>query len=122
MADFLVAWMSKNQGSISLSTTEVEYIAAATRCTQVLWMIQTLEDLEVKYVDLIPLNCDNTNAISISKNPVLESNTQHIPNKYHFLRDQVTSIVFQFNFIPSTEHIVDILTKPSPKTHFEYLC
>jgi hypothetical protein len=41
----LVSWLSKKQGSISLSTTEVEYIIAATCCTQVLWMIQTLADL-----------------------------------------------------------------------------
>ena len=29
LGDSLVAWMSKKQGSISLSTTKVEYIAAA---------------------------------------------------------------------------------------------
>jgi hypothetical protein len=39
LGDFLVSWLSKKQGSISLSTTEAEYIAAATCCTQVLWMI-----------------------------------------------------------------------------------
>jgi hypothetical protein len=39
LGDSLVAWLSKKKGSISLSTTEVEYIADATCCTQVLWMI-----------------------------------------------------------------------------------
>jgi hypothetical protein len=39
LGDSLVAWISKKKGSISLSTTEVEYITAATCCTQVLWMI-----------------------------------------------------------------------------------
>ena len=33
LGDSIVAWLSKNQGSISLSTTEAEYIAAATCCT-----------------------------------------------------------------------------------------
>jgi hypothetical protein len=41
----LISWLRKKQGSISLSTTEVEYIAFSTCCTQVLWMIQTLVDL-----------------------------------------------------------------------------
>jgi hypothetical protein len=34
----LVAWMSKKQASISLSTAEAEYIAAGSCCTQLLWM------------------------------------------------------------------------------------
>ena len=84
-------------------------------------MIQTLADLEVKYVDPIPLHCDNTSTISMSKNPVLHSKIKHIPIKYHFLRENVTNIVVQLNFIPSTEQIVDIFTKPLPKTQFEYL-
>jgi hypothetical protein len=48
LGNSLVVWLSKKQGSISLSTTVAEYIVAATCCTQVLWMIQTLADLEVK--------------------------------------------------------------------------
>ena len=39
LGDSLVSWLSKKQGSISLSTTEDEYIAATTCCTQLLWMI-----------------------------------------------------------------------------------
>jgi hypothetical protein len=87
----LVAWLSKKQGSISLSTTEAKYIVVATCCTQVLWMIQTLADLEVKYAALIPIHCDNTSAINVTKNPVFHSKTKHIPIKYHFLREHVTN-------------------------------
>jgi hypothetical protein len=35
LGDSLVAWISKKKGSISLSTTEAEYIVAATCCTQI---------------------------------------------------------------------------------------
>jgi hypothetical protein len=56
IGDSLLAWLSKKKGSISLSTTEAEYIFVATCCTQVLWMIQTLADLEVKYVALIQIH------------------------------------------------------------------
>jgi transposase InsO family protein len=121
LGDSLVAWLSKKQGSISLSTTEVEYIAAATCCTQVLWMIQTLADLEVKYTAPIPIHCDNTSAISVSKNLVFHSKTKHIPIKYHFLREQVTNTVVSLHYIPSKDQIVDIFTKPLAKSQFEYL-
>ena len=39
LGDSLVAWISKKKVSISLSTTEVEYIGVATCYTQILWMI-----------------------------------------------------------------------------------
>jgi hypothetical protein len=75
-------------------------------------MIQTLADMKVTYTDPIPIHCDNTSAISVSKNPVLHSKTKNIPIKYHFLREQVTNRIVQLNYIPSTEQIVDIFTKP----------
>jgi hypothetical protein len=93
LGDSLVAWISKKHGSIYLSTTKVEYIAVATCCTQILWMIQTLADLKVNYTEPITIHYDNTSAISVSKNPVLHSKTKHIPIKYHFLREQVTNRV-----------------------------
>ena len=80
----------------------------------------TLAYLEVKYTEPIPIHCENTSAISVSKNLVLHSKTKHIPIKYHFLREQVTNRVVQLNFITSKEQTADIFTKPLSKTEFEY--
>jgi uncharacterized membrane protein YciS (DUF1049 family) len=121
LGDSLVSWLSNKKGSIFLSTTEVEYIAPATCYTQVLWMIQTLADLEVNYIASIPIHCNNTSAISVSKNPVFHSKTKHIPIKYHFLREHVTKSVVSMHYIPSKDHIVDIFTKPLAQAQFEYL-
>jgi hypothetical protein len=121
LGDSLVAWLSKKKDSSFLSTTEAEYIAAATCCTQVLWMIQTLAYLEVKYTASIPIHCDNTSVISVSKNLLFHSKTKDIPIKYHFLREQVTSMVVSLHYIPSKDQIVDIFTKPLAKAQFEYL-
>jgi hypothetical protein len=121
LGDSLVSWLRKKQGSISLSTTEAEYIAVATFCTQLLWMIQTLADLEVKYTAPIPIHCDNTSVISVSKNLVFHSKTKHIPIKYHFLREHVINTVVSLHYIPSKDQIVDIFTKPLAKSQFEYI-
>eukprot|EP00253_Pinus_taeda_P029828 PITA_29828 len=93
----LVSWFNKKQSSIALSTTEAEYVVVASCCTQLLWMMQTLQDFQITCTPPISMLCDNTSAISISKNPVIHSKTKHIPIKYHFLREQVLEqkIAFQ---------------------------
>ena len=115
MGNCLVSWLRNKKSSISLSTVEAEYIVVASCCTQVICMKQTLEDLLVKYEDLIVISHDNTSAINISRNHVMHSNKKHIPIKYHFLRDQVSQKVVKLEFVDTKEHIVDIFTKPLAK-------
>ena len=121
LGERLVAWHSKKQDSVSLSTAEAEYIAAATCCTQVLWMRQMLSDLGVPTKDPTPILCDNTSAIHISKNPVQHSRTKHVAIRYHFLKDKVADGEVKLEYVPTTEQVADIFTKPLPKEVFEYL-
>jgi len=114
----LVSWLSKKQSSISLSTAEEEYIAATTCCTQVLWMKQTLQDLQVNFDEPIPIFCNN---ISISKNLLMQSKTKHIPIKYHFVREQVAEKNIKLAYVGTKEQIIDTFTKPLPREAFEYL-
>ncbi|WVZ90373.1 LOW QUALITY PROTEIN: hypothetical protein U9M48_036680 [Paspalum notatum var. saurae] len=77
---------SRKQASISLSTIEAEYIAAASCCSQLLWMKATLSDFGLRF-GKISLLVDSTSAISVAKNPVLHSKTKHIDVRFHFLRN-----------------------------------
>jgi hypothetical protein len=43
LGECLVSWLRNKQSSVSLSTAEAEYIAAASCCTQVLWMKQNFD-------------------------------------------------------------------------------
>ena len=86
LGESLVSWISKKQTSISLSTTEAEYSATTECCTQVEWMKKTLQDIKVVFEEPTIIHCDNTSAISLSKNPVQHSKLKHIPIKFHYLR------------------------------------
>ena len=77
-------------------------------------MKQTLTDILVTYSNPITIYCDNTSAISISKNPVMHSKTKHIPIKYHFLRDQVLNKQIKLEYIGTKDQIENIFTKPFP--------
>ena len=84
-------------------------------------MKQTLQDFQVQFSEPIPIFCDNTNAISISKNLVMHSKTKHISIKYHFFREQVGEKNIKLEYVGTKEQIVDIFTKPLPREAFEYL-
>ena len=53
LGESLVSWTSKKQTSISLSTTEVEYIEVTECCAQVEWMKQTLQDIKLVFEEPI---------------------------------------------------------------------
>jgi len=84
-------------------------------------MMQTLQDMQITCTPPISIFCDNTSAISISKDPVMHSKTKHIPIKYHFLQEQVLEQKVKLEYVPSKEQVADILTKPLPRETFEYL-
>jgi hypothetical protein len=91
--------MSKKRASISLSTAEAEYNVAGSYCPQLFWMKTLLGNYGFSQ-DIMIINCNNTSAINISKNPVQHSQTKHIDIRHHFLRDLVESEVVSLSFIP----------------------
>jgi hypothetical protein len=84
----LVSWSSLKRSSVAQPTTEAEYVAVASCCSQLLWITYTMSDFGAEYIH-VTLQCDGTSAISVAKNPVLHSKTRHIEVRYHFLRDNV---------------------------------
>ncbi|KAI3684718.1 hypothetical protein L6452_33943 [Arctium lappa] len=73
----LVSWQCKKQTTVSLSTTEAEYIVAASCCSHVLWIQNQMLDYGVTFLHT-PIFIDNSSAISIVNNPVKHLKTKHI--------------------------------------------
>jgi hypothetical protein len=106
----LVSWHSKKQVSVALSTAEAEYVAAGSCCAQILWLKQLLDyDIKLQH---IPIKCNNTSAINLTKNPVLHSRTKHIEIRHHFLRDHVEKGDVVFEHVDTKNQLADIFTKP----------
>ena len=61
-------------------------------------MKQTLSDFNL-FFEHVPIKCDNTNAINISKNPVQHSRTKHIEIRHHFLRDHAQKGDIKLEFV-----------------------
>ena len=66
-------------------------------------------------LDHIPIRCDNTSAINLSKNPIMHLRTKYIEIKHHFLRDHVQKGDCVLEFVDTKNQLADIFTKPLPK-------
>lgn len=80
-----VSWSSKKQSIVALSSTEVEYVAAAACAYQVVWIRGILEELGIKQGKGTVIRCDNTSTTKLSKNPMFHGRYKHIGVKFHFL-------------------------------------
>ena len=80
-------------------------------------MKQKLSDYGI-VLDHIPIKCDNTSAINISKNPVLHSRTKHIEIRHHFIRDHVLKGDVVLECVDTKNQLAYIFTKPLTKDSF----
>ena len=85
-----VAWSSKKQQTVALSTAEAEYIATTHVAKQVLWHRSLYSELEFNIPTTSTIFTDNQAAISISHHPEFHARTKHIDINYHFLRDLIS--------------------------------
>ncbi|KAJ9566173.1 hypothetical protein OSB04_002139 [Centaurea solstitialis] len=105
---------------VSTSTAESEYVAAASCCSQVLWMQSQLRDYGLEYKK-IPIYCDSKSAIAISANPVQHSKTKHIDIRYHFLKDNVEKENIELYFVNTEYQLADLFTKALDEKRFKFL-
>src|SRR5210317_2573153 len=73
--DALIAWKSKQQESVTLSSTEAEYTALSKVVTMVIYIKQLLDFLEIKYVEPMKIFVDNTKANFLANNWVTSNRT-----------------------------------------------
>jgi hypothetical protein len=66
----IVAWASKKQTIVTLSSTEAEYVATTTAACQVVWMRRILNELLHEQNGATQFVCDNKSSIALSKNHV----------------------------------------------------
>ena len=114
----LVAWKSRSQKNVTLSSSEAEYVAVSEVCTEIMFIKMILTFLNVEVQLPIKVHCDNVGAIFLSYNPKTSARTKHIDIKYHHVREHVVDGIVMIEFVKSEENDADIFTKNTNKeTH-----
>ena len=82
-----------------------------------LYTKQTLSDFNLSF-EHVPIKCDNTSAINISKNPMQHSGTKHIEIRHHFLIDHAQKSDITLEFVSTKYQLANIFTKPLSEEQF----
>jgi transposase InsO family protein len=117
----IVAWCSQRQKSVSLSTTESEYIALSQAVQELTWLMLLISDLLETQGDTPIMYADNQSAIRLVKNPEFHKRTKHIDVRYHYIREKYADGKFILEYVKSKDQLADIMTKPIPREQFQYL-
>ena len=120
MGSGAISWASKKQPVVALSTAEAEYVAATAAACQAVWLRRVLRDLCHEQEKGTTIYCDNSSAISLSKNSVFHKRTKHIDTKFHFIRELVNNCEIVLQHCSTEDQLADIFTKPLTKKSFDH--
>ena len=98
-----VSWQSKSQKIVSLSSSEVDYIALSEAVKEVMYMIQLLGSMTILLKYPVTIRVDNVGAIFMA--------SKHNNIRYKYVNDYVKDGVVEINFVKSDNNQSNILTK-----------
>ena len=107
----LVAWQSKSQRSVTLSSSEAEYVALSEVAKNIKFIYMILESMGIKVQLPIIVRVDNNGAIFMSENMAVSQRTKHVDIRYKFVNEFVEDGFLRIVFVRSEENDADMFTK-----------
>ena len=116
-----VSHASKTQHVGSLSTSEIEYIAAGDGDKEALFVRAVLSFIapETSGASIKALE-DNQSAKALIENPLSSARSKHIDVRFHFIRDLFRTREISVKHVASAKQHVDILTNALSRTNYQY--
>jgi hypothetical protein len=114
-----ISWSSKLQTTVSCSTAEAEYVAAAAAVREGLWLRKLLVDMGMGNLP-VRIFGDNEGALQLLKHPIASARSKHIDVAHHFARERVMRGEVSFEHISTERMVADIMTKALPRNKTEF--
>ncbi|GJZ86920.1 retrotransposon protein, putative, ty1-copia subclass [Tanacetum coccineum] len=119
-----VDWKSAKKSTTAMSSTEVEYIAAAEALMEAVWMrkfINGLGGVMPSNKRPIKMLCDNEPTLAIAGDPRILKGARHFQRKYHYIREVIQRGEIVLKKVHTYDNVVNLFTKPMPfNKHFEH--
>jgi hypothetical protein len=90
---------------------EAEYMSLSDATREVYARIQLFRELNIDINSPVVFS-DNQGALAIAQNPTNYQRSKHIDIRYHFIRQAVQSGRVRIEYVPTSQQLADILTKP----------
>ncbi|KAE8735514.1 hypothetical protein F3Y22_tig00000340pilonHSYRG00533 [Hibiscus syriacus] len=103
LGDTTFTWISKKQPVVTLSTCEVEYMAARSCVCHVIWLRRLLKELNFAQENATQIYLDSRSAIELAKNHVHHERSKHIDLKFHFIREHVKENEIELVYMKSED-------------------
>ena len=115
----LVAYKSRSQKTVSLSSTEAEFNAIGEICIEISFIKNIVEFMGITIELPITVFCDNVGAIFMSYNAKTSPRTKHVAIKRLFVREFIEDGDIIIKFVRSENNDSDIWSKNTSVATFE---
>jgi len=106
-----ILWRSKAQQSVTLSSSEAEYVSLSEAAKDVKFVYQILQTMNIKVKTPIVVRVDNVGAIFMSENIATTGRAKHVDIRYRFVNEMVGEEFLKIVFVKTKENYADGLTK-----------
>jgi hypothetical protein len=106
-----ISWRSKMGRSVTLSSTEAEYVSISELAKEVLFVKHVLDSMGLLLEYPIIIEVDNAGAIYLANNHTTSQRTKHVDTRYHFVRNYIEDGIIKVVFVRSEDNDADIFTK-----------
>ena len=107
----VVSWRSRGQRSVTLSSSEAEYVAASETVTEMLYIKQILEGMGETVSLPMKVRMDNVGAIYMVKNQAPGQRTKHVDIRFSYVKELVENGSLEVEFVRSESNLADVFTK-----------
>lgn len=109
---------SQKQGTVVLSSCEVEFMATTAAACQAIWLRGLLGELTWMKEQKVLIRIDNKSTIALSKNSIFHCNNKHIHTRCHFIRECVKNEQVIVEHISRDKQRTDPITKAVTRIRF----
>ena len=106
-----ISWRSKAMKSVTLSSSEAEYVSLSEAAKEVKFISQVIESMGIEVQKPIVIKVDNVGAIFMAGNVSTSPRTKHVDVRYRYVTEFIEDGLIKIQFVRTRDNESDGFTK-----------